>query len=130
MFFLAVVQVSQEVMAFSATMNSKLPKEPIQLTDWDLKLLLKYKLCVCVCVSVCVYVCVPVYICTYLYTFIFVQSKRYTYTQTLATHIAHTHTHVNKCTHILIVQCNTLIVSIVSIPNYVARYCDALSRSR
>ena len=129
MCLLAVVQVSQEVIAFSVTMNSKLPKEPIQSTEGDLKLLLKYKLCVCMCACVRVYVCVPVYICTYLYTFIFVQSKRYTYTQTLATHIARTHTHVHKCTHILIVQCNTLIVSIVSIPKYVARYCDALLRT-
>ena len=36
-------QVSQEVMSFSATMNSKLPKDPIQSTKGDLKLLLKYK---------------------------------------------------------------------------------------
>ena len=36
-------QVSQEVMAFTAKMNSKLPKEPIQTTEGDLKLLLKYK---------------------------------------------------------------------------------------
>ena len=30
-------------MAFTAKMNSKLPKEPIQTTEGDLKLLLKYK---------------------------------------------------------------------------------------
>ena len=64
-----MVQVSQEVMAFSATMSSKLPRELIQSTEGDLKLLLKYKLCVCVCV--CAYVCVP---CICLYTLIFVQS--------------------------------------------------------
>ena len=40
-------QVSQEVMAFTAKMNSKLPKEPIQTTEGDLKLLLKYKVCGC-----------------------------------------------------------------------------------
>ena len=32
-------------MAFTAKMNSKLPKEPIQTTEGDLKLLLKYKVC-------------------------------------------------------------------------------------
>ena len=35
--------MSQEVMAFTAKMNSKMPKEPIQTTEGDLKLLLKYK---------------------------------------------------------------------------------------
>ena len=32
-------------MAFTAKMNSKLPKEPIRTTEGDLKLLLKYKVC-------------------------------------------------------------------------------------
>ena len=43
-------------MAFTAKMNSKLPKEPIQTTEGDLKLLLKYKVCgwggVCRCEGV------------------------------------------------------------------------------
>ena len=66
---LPVVQVSQEVMAFIAKMNSKLPKEPIQSAEGDLKLLMKYKvlMCVCVCgwvgVWVCGCECVCVYVC-------------------------------------------------------------------
>ena len=70
---LPVVQVSQEVMAFIAKMNSKLPKEPIQSAEGDLKLLMKYKvlMCVCVCVGgwvcgcvgVSVCVCMCVYVC-------------------------------------------------------------------